>query len=232
MRTTPLFGEERRGFLDALRRPGRRIVAEVKKASPSRGLIRADFDPVAIAADYARNGAAAISVLTEPRYFQGSVEYLAAIRSAVSVPLLQKDFIIDPYQLVEARARGADAILLILAALDERSFRSLLDGARELDLDALVEVHDETELARALTAEVPLIGINNRNLHTFETSLAVTERLAAKIPANITILGESGIDSSGDISRLERCGVQAFLIGETLMRHPQPGMKLRELLNS
>lgn len=232
LRQSPLYRQERRGFLAALRRPGRHVIAEVKKASPSKGIIRADFDPVAIARDYAAHGASAISVLTEERHFQGKGEYLTAIRSAVETPLLRKDFVFDPYQIVEARALGADAILLILAMLDDRQLRDLAQVARETGVDALVEVHDDVELDRALAAGAELIGINNRNLHTFETSLAVTERLAARVGPNVTLVGESGIDTAADITRLERCGVRRFLIGETLMRAPQPGAKLRELLAS
>jgi indole-3-glycerol phosphate synthase len=232
LRASAIFNEPRRGFHAALKLPGRRVIAEVKKASPSRGVIRADFDPVAIATDYARNGAAAISVLTEERYFQGRGEYLTAIRAAVAAPLLRKDFVFDPYQIVEARALGADAVLLILAMLEDNAFGELLSAARELGLDALVEVHDEDELQRATRAGAPLIGVNNRNLKTFVTSLEVTERLAARVAPGTTLIAESGIDTVDDIVRLERCGVRAFLIGETLMRAPRPGDKLRALLQA
>jgi indole-3-glycerol phosphate synthase len=230
LRAGALYREPRRGFLAALRRPGRHIIAEVKKASPSKGVIRPDFDPLGIASDYAASGAAAISVLTEERHFQGKGEYLTAIRSAVKLPLLRKDFVFDPYQIIEARALGADAVLLILAMLDDVQFRDLSQVAGETGLDLLVEVHDEDELDRALAAKAPLIGINNRNLRTFETSLDVSERLAARAGDAAILVGESGIDTPADIARLERCGVHRFLVGETLMRAPRPGEKLRELL--
>jgi indole-3-glycerol phosphate synthase len=232
LRETPLFRERRRGFAAALRQPGRRIVAEVKKASPSAGLIRADFDAVAIARDYAASGAAGLSVLTEEHYFQGRGEYLAAIRRVVDLPLLRKDFTFDVYQVVEARALGADAVLLIVSILAESDLRALLAHAREIGLDALVEVHDEIELQRALDAGADLIGINNRDLRTFATSLEVTERLVGRVPDEVTVVAESGIANPADISRLEGCGVRAFLIGETFMRAPRPGEKLKELLRA
>ena len=230
LRQWPLYREERRGFLAALERPGRHVIAEVKKASPSKGIIRADFDPVAIAREYAAAGASCISVLTEERYFQGRGEYLGAIRSAVAMPLLRKDFLFDPYQVVEARALGADAVLLILAMLDEPLFRELSAAALDEGMDALVEVHDEAELDRALAGGARLVGVNNRDLRTFETSLAVTERLAARAGGAALLVAESGIDGPADIVRLERCGVCRFLVGESLMRAPSPGARLRELL--
>ncbi len=230
LRARPLYAAGRRGFLASLREPGRRIVAEVKKASPSRGVIRADFDPVAIAREYAAAGAAAVSVLTEEHYFQGSGAYLAAVRQAIDRPLLRKDFVFDAYQVVEARSLGADAVLLIVAILDQGSLEALLRAAAAEELDALVEVHDAAELERAVAAGAALIGINNRNLKTFETSLAVTEELAGRVPRETTVISESGIDGPADIARLERAGVRAFLVGETLMRAPRPGEKLRELL--
>lgn len=231
LRESSLYRAPRRGFLDALRPDRRHVIAEVKKASPSKGLIRADFDPVAIARDYAANGASCISVLTEERYFQGKGEYLTAIRAAVDRPLLRKDFVFDPYQIVEARALGADAVLLILAMLDDVKFRELYRVAAEESLDVLVEVHDENELARARAAGATLIGINNRNLRTFETSLAVTETLARLAGREAVLVGESGIDTPADVARLEHSGVSRFLIGETLMRAPRPGEKLRQLLD-
>ena len=230
LRQESVYHQARRGFLAALQRPGRHVIAEVKKASPSKGVIRADFDPVAIAREYASGGASAISVLTEERHFQGSGAYLTAIREAVPLPLLHKDFVFDPYQITEARALGADAVLLILAMLEDVLFRELLQEATETGLDALVEVHDEEELERALAAKAPLVGVNNRNLRTFETSLAVTERLAALAGSGAMLVGESGIETAADIARLEQCGVRRFLIGETLMRAAHPGVKLRELL--
>lgn len=230
LRQSAVYGEPRRGFLAALSAPGRHVIAEVKKASPSKGLIRADFDPVAIAREYAAAGASAISVLTEERYFQGRGEYLTRVRAEVRVPLLRKDFVFDPYQITEARALGADAVLLILAMLDDALLRDLRAAADETGLDSLIEVHDEEELERALAAGAPLVGINNRDLRTFETSLAVSERLAACAGGRAVLVGESGIESRADVERLERCGVRRFLVGETLMRAPRPGDKLRELL--
>ena len=226
----PLFREARLNFMAALTTKARAIVAEVKKASPSKGVIRADFDPVWIARRYADAGAAAISVLTEERYFLGSLDYLAAIRSAVSVPLLRKDFLFDPYQLYEARAYGAAAILLIIAMLDDTLLCELLSLAAELDLMALVEVHDDGDLDHALRAGAGVIGINNRDLRTFHTTLETTERLVQRIPAGTVVVGESGIESSADVRRLERAGVHCFLIGEALMRGADPGAKLAELL--
>lgn len=225
-----MFGAARRGFAAALAARSRAIIAEVKKASPSRGVIRADFDPVAIATAYDTAGAAAISVLTEAHYFQGSLEHLECIREHVTVPLLRKDFVIDPYQLYEARAYGADAVLLIVAILDDDSLRTLLFLAEELNLTALVEVHDAAELQRALAAGAALIGINNRDLRTFHTTLTTTETLMQAVPAGVQIVAESGIETSADLDRLERAGVHAFLVGETLMRAADPGLKLRELL--
>lgn len=230
LRATTAYAAPRRGFAAALARPGRHVIAEVKKASPSKGLIRADFEPVEIARDYAAAGATCISVLTEPRFFQGAGAYLTAIRAAVDVPLLRKDFLFDLYQVVEARALGADAVLLILAMLDDVLFRELHAAALEEGLDALVEVHDEGEMERALSAGASLVGINNRNLKTFETSLAVTERLAPLAGPGVILVGESGLDAPADLARLEACGVRRFLIGESLMRATHPGEKLRQLL--
>jgi indole-3-glycerol phosphate synthase len=226
----PLFRAARRDFLAELRARRRAIIAEVKKASPSKGVIRADFDPVRIARSYATNGAAAISVLTEQRYFQGGLGHLADIREAVGVPLLRKDFLFDPYQLYEARAFGADAVLLIAAILDDVLLRDLLQLAGALQLGTLVEVHDRPELDRALESGACLLGINNRDLRTFDTDLATTEGLAPCVPAHALVVTESGIDTAADIARLERAGVRAFLIGETLMRAADPGVKLAELL--
>jgi len=226
----PLFHEARRDFQAALGQRRRAIIAEVKKASPSRGVIRTDFDPIGIAVSYAAHGAAAISVLTEERYFQGSLDYLAAIRNAVTLPLIRKDFLFDAYQLVEARSYGADAVLLIVAILPDPLLRELLGVAQRLQLSALVEVHEQTELERALACGVRLLGINNRDLRTFQTSLAVTEELACHVPPDTLVVAESGIEQAADIERLERAGVRAFLIGETCMRAADPGSKLTELL--
>ncbi len=230
LRQRPLFHAPTRGFARALTGATRRIVAEVKKASPSKGLIRADFDPVAIARDYATHGASAISVLTEERFFQGELVYLEQIHAAVGVPLLRKDFMLDPYQIDEAKSFGADAVLLIAAMLDPSAMRELRQQASELKLDTLVEVHSEAELAAALECGAELIGINNRDLKTFEVSLAITERLALLVPAGTPAVCESGIDSIEQIRRVEKSGIHAFLIGESLMRAPEPGKKLAELL--
>ena len=219
-----------RGFAAALAGNSRRIIAEVKKASPSKGLIREDFDPVAIAKDYADHGASALSVLTEERFFQGSLAHLEAIRQAVAVPLLRKDFMLDSYQLVEAKSYGADAVLFIAALLDSNLLRELREEATALALDSLVEVHTEKELESALKAGSQLIGINNRNLKTFEVSLATTETLAPLLPPGTPAICESGIDSLEQIRCVEKLGIHVFLIGESLMRAPQPGKKLSELL--
>ena len=225
----PLFREARLNFMAALTTKARAIVAEVKKASPSKGVIRADFDPVWIARRYADAGAAAISVLTEERYFLGSLDYLAAIRSAVSVPLLRKDFLFDPYQLYEARAYGADAILLIVAALDYSHLAELHPLAGDLGLDALVEVHTAAELETALRLEPPLLGINNRDLHTFHTSLEVTHRLGSLVPPETLLVSESGIATPADLAAVAAAGARAVLVGESLMRQADVGAALRAL---
>jgi indole-3-glycerol phosphate synthase len=230
LRERRLFYEPVRGLASVLNGSTRRIIAEVKRASPSKGLIREDFDAVTIAKDYAAHGASAISVLTEERLFQGSLDYLERIHGAVSVPLLRKDFIIDPYQLIEAKSYGADAILLIAALLDWESMCALRQQATELLLDVLVEVHNEDEMDAALRAGALLVGINNRNLKTFEVDIATTERLAPLLPGATTAVCESGIDSLAQIRHIEELGIHAFLIGESLMRAPQPGKKLGQLL--
>jgi indole-3-glycerol phosphate synthase len=195
-------------------------------------LIREDFDPVAIAKDYADHGASALSVLTEERFFQGSLAHLEAIRQAVRVPLLRKDFMLDLYQLAEAKSYGADAVLFIAALLDSGLLRELQDEATELGLDSLVEVHTAKELESAIKAGSQLIGINNRNLKTFEVSLATTETLAPLLPPGTAAICESGIDTLEQIRRVEKLGIHVFLIGESLMRAPQPGRKLSELLEN
>jgi len=230
LRDRPLFHLPRQPLRPALEARRRAIIAEVKKASPSRGVICADFDPVRIATTYAANGAAAISVLTEERYFQGHLDDLAAVRAAVAVPLLRKDFLFDAYQLYEARAYGADAVLLIVAILSDTLVREFLGLADELHLTALVEVHDRPELDRALRSGARLIGINNRDLRTFHTTLATTEALVPAVPSDTCVVAESGIDTVADLVRLERQGVRAFLIGEALMRAADPGARLRGLL--
>jgi indole-3-glycerol phosphate synthase len=226
----PLFARPRRDFAAALAAPGRRIIAEVKRASPSLGRIRDDFDPVAIASGYARAGAAAISVLTDERFFEGSLDYLAAIRPHVDVPLLRKDFLFEPYQVYEARAAGADAFLLIAAILRTEVIRELVALGREMDMTALVEVHTAEQLERALAADATVIGINNRDLDTFVTRLETGLELLGTVPAGRTVVIESGLKTSADLTRFEAVGVRAFLIGETFMRAPDPGAALRELL--
>ena len=230
LRDRPLFHLPRRGFARSLTGQARRIIAEIKKASPSKGLIRADFEPVSIAKDYVAGGASAISVLTEERFFAGHLAYLEKIHHAVSVPLLRKDFMLDPYQIVEAKSYGADAVLFIAALLEPSLLRELCAQATTLSLDALVEVHTEEELASAVAAGAQLIGINNRDLKTFAVDLATTERLAPLVPAGTPVVCESGIDSIEQIRRVEKLGVHVFLVGESLMRAPAPGPKLRELL--
>jgi indole-3-glycerol phosphate synthase len=205
-------------------------IAEIKKASPSKGLIRADFRPAEIAADYEAHGAACLSVLTDRRFFQGSPDYLRAARAASSLPALRKDFLVDPYQVYEARAMGADAILLIAAALDLALMRDLESIALGLGMSALVEVHDEEELDRALQLATPLIGINNRDLKSFTVSVQTTLGLLPRIPAGRIVVSESGIRSPDDLALMRRRGVNAFLIGEALMRQPNPGKALKALL--
>ena len=206
------------------------VIAEVKKGSPSKGVIRPDFDPLAIAEAYQENGAVCLSVLTDEHFFLGNLRYLALIREQVGLPLLRKDFIFDHYQIYEARAAGADAILLIAAMLDLHQLRDLSALADELQLDVLLEVHDEAELETALRTDCGLIGINNRNLRTFVTDLGTTERLAALVPPDRLIVAESGIEHRDDLLRLQRAGAHAFLIGESLMREADIGAKLQELL--
>jgi indole-3-glycerol phosphate synthase len=208
------------------------IIAEVKKGSPSKGVIRVDFDPLAIARVYYRAGAACLSVLTDRDFFMGDLSYLSLIRTAVPLPLLRKDFIIDAYQLYEARNAGADAVLLIAAALVDSRLNEFSELAVELGLDVLLEVHDESELERALATSAPLIGINNRNLSTFVTDLAVTERLLPQVPPGRLIVSESGINSRADIERLQRAGADAFLVGESLMRCNDIATKLQSLLGA
>lgn len=208
-----------RGFRHALAGgPGVSLIAEVKKASPSAGLIRPDFDPVRIATAYQAAGARAISVLTDREFFQGHEQFLCDVRAAVGLPLLRKDFILDETQVLQARALGADAYLLIVACLAPQRLADLMRYGSELGMDALVEVHDERELHAALDAGAELVGINNRNLHTFEVDLATTERLAPLFPDSVTLVAESGIKTPADVARLKSAGIHAVLIGETLMR--------------
>jgi indole-3-glycerol phosphate synthase len=207
------------------------IIAEVKKGSPSKGVIRADFDPLEIAGIYQENGASCLSVLTDEHFFLGHLSYLALIREQVSLPLLRKDFIFDPYQIYQARAAGADAVLLIAAMLELHQLQDYHALARELSLDVLLEVHDERELEMALATDCSMIGINNRSLRTFAVDISTSERLAASIPEGRTVVAESGINSRQEIVRLLESGLHAFLIGESLMREPDIGAKLRELLD-
>ena len=219
-----------RPFAKALRGDSIRLIAEVKKASPSRGVLRADFDPVALARAYTQAGAAAISVLTDKRYFQGSLDHLAAVRALPGVPpLLRKDFLFDPYQVYEARAGGADAVLLIVAILDRELLAGLIALARELGMDALVEVHNGAEIGLAVNAGANLIAVNNRDLRTFDVDLATTERLRPLVPPNATLVAESGISTRADVERLAALGVHAVLIGEALVTIPDPAIMVREL---
>jgi indole-3-glycerol phosphate synthase len=215
-----LLRNDFRPFISALQQGEGKLalIAEVKKASPSAGVIVEQFDPVAIAKNYARAGVEAISVLTDEQFFQGHLRYLGLIREAVAQPLLRKDFVLDPIQIMEAAAEGADAILLIVAALTQDELTALLETAATYQLDALVEVHTLPELDRALETEARLIGINNRNLATFEIDLAVTETLSEEVPREIVLVSESGIKTAEDLARIKACGVDAVLIGEALMR--------------
>jgi len=209
---------------------GVKVIAEVKKASPSKGVIRQDFDPVEIAREYEANGASAISVLTDESFFQGALSYLRDVRAEVALPVLRKDFIIDPYQIYESRAAGADAILLIVAILTVDQLQSFLATAGELGLSCLVEVHDGREMEIALASGAKLIGINNRDLHTFEVDIDTTVRLAGMATRDRVIVSESGISTRGDVDYVSRAGAHAVLVGESLMRADNIGARLRELI--
>ncbi|MCG8423665.1 MAG: indole-3-glycerol phosphate synthase TrpC [Proteobacteria bacterium] len=224
-----------RGFATRLRRDREagdplRVIAEIKRASPSAGAIRAGADPREVAREYRDDGAAAISVLTDERFFDGHLSFLDQVRETVDLPLLRKDFVIDPYQVVEARAAGADAVLLIVAALDQSMLVALMAEARRLGMDALVEVHSEDEADRALAATADIIGVNHRDLATFTIDMTLSTRLRARIPADTVMVGESGIASADDVRMLGDAGVDAILVGERLMRAASPGVALRELL--
>jgi indole-3-glycerol phosphate synthase len=233
-------GGDARDFADALRHPkagSMALIAEVKKASPSAGVIRADFDPVAIAREYERAGAACLSVLTDETFFQGSLQYLQAIRANVRLPLLRKDFLLDPRQVLEAVEWGADAVLLIAAILSDQDLRGLHELVTDAGLTALVEVHDEVELERALKAGARVIGVNNRDLRTFQVDLGTTERLASRLRqggpgTDVLLVAESGIHTRGDVERLEQCGANAILVGESLMRASNMTRKTTELLGT
>jgi indole-3-glycerol phosphate synthase len=220
------------GFVRALRERGLRVIAECKRRSPSKGILRVDYDPAAIASAYEAAGAAAISVLTEPTFFDGAIEHLVAVRAAVTVPVLRKDFIVSEFQIAEARAYGADAVLLIVGALDQPTLVALCRAARDHGLAALVEVHDAEEMARAVDVGVRVIGVNSRNLKTLDVDTTRFEALADAIPADVVAVAESGIRSHDDLRRLAARRYNAFLVGERLMTRSDPGAALRELLAS
>ena len=221
-----------RDFVAALRGKQPAVIAEMKRASPSRGLLRHDYDPVAIARSYEMGGAACMSVLTDMSFFQGAAEHLVAARAACELPALRKDFLVDPYQVFESRAMGADCVLLIAGCLSRKEMSHLETLARDLGMAVLVEVHDADELQTALELETPLIGINNRDLRTFETRLETTLELLPGIPADRIVVTESGIQSRHDVERLRAAGVNSFLVGEAFMRAPDPGQALRALLDT
>jgi indole-3-glycerol phosphate synthase len=225
-------GAPPRGFEKGLRRAlenGPAIIAEIKKASPSAGVIREDFQPAAIARSYQAAGAACLSVLTDRDFFQGDASFLDEARDACSLPALRKDFMMDPWQILESRAMGADCILLIAAALEQSLMQELLVQAKESGMDVLIEVHDEAEMERALRLDHDLIGVNNRNLNTFETSLGTTERLQKMLTGDQLLVTESGISTLADVKRIQESGINTFLVGEAFMREPDPGCELKRM---
>lgn len=236
LRARALTAPPPRGFVNAIRtrisagKPA--VIAEIKKASPSKGLLRADFNPAEIAKSYERHGATCLSVLTDRDFFQGADEHLQRARAACALPVLRKDFTIDPYQIYEARMLGADCILLIVAALGDNLMRELAKLAHDIGLDVLVEVHDAGELERALALDTPLIGINNRDLRSFEVRLETTIDLLAQIPKDHIVVTESGIHTPADVARMRQNGVNVFLVGEAFMRTADPGAKLAQLLGA
>jgi indole-3-glycerol phosphate synthase len=236
LRTQAESADPVRGFVQSMRNTiaagNPAIIAEIKKASPSKGVIRADFDPPAIAQSYAAAGAACLSVLTDAHYFQGHESYLQAARAACSLPVIRKDFIVDPYQVYEARAIGADCILLIVAALDDAQMADLYAQATGLGMDVLVEVHDREEMQRALRLDLPMVGVNNRNLRTFATSLQTTLELMADVPENMLLVTESGIHTQADVKLMRDHGIHAFLVGEAFMQADNPGTELQKLFFS
>lgn len=221
-----------RGFVKSLQAKKPAVIAEIKKASPSKGILRADFDPVAIAKSYEQHGAACLSVLTDKHFFQGADEYLQQVHNACKLPILRKDFVIDAYQVYQARTIGADCILLIVAALGDAQLNDLAGLATHLGMDVLIEVHDEEELERGLALKLPLIGINNRNLRTFNTDLNTTISLLKQIPEQYIVVSESGIHTPADIALLRQANVNTFLVGEAFMKAPDPGVALVNLLSN
>ncbi|GKT11989.1 MAG: indole-3-glycerol phosphate synthase [Thiomicrorhabdus sp.] len=233
MKKKALLAPETRSFVGAMQAKldadQSAVIAEIKKASPSKGILRDPFDPVEIAKSYEANGAACLSVLTDKDFFQGSNAYLQQVRDAVDIPIIRKDFIVDDYQVYEARAIGADCILLIAAAIGDAQMSELTQTALTLDMDVLIEVHNEEELERALQLPLPMIGINNRDLHSFDVSLDTTINMLAMIPDDRIVITESGILTKADVSKMRACHVDSFLVGETFMRADDPGEKLAEL---
>jgi indole-3-glycerol phosphate synthase len=218
-----------RDLATALRTPGVSLIAEIKRASPSKGLLRADFDPVALARECEHNGATAISVLTDEHFFQGSLDHLRAVRQSIGLPVLRKDFVIDPYQVYETRTAGADAVLLIVAALSDTTLKTLHQLVQQLGMTALVEVHNRAELERALAVDPGVVGVNNRDLRTFEVDLETTARLRPRVPPGVALVAESGVHTPSDVARLAAVGADAMLVGEALVRAADVGQKVRQL---